>query len=188
MMKGVLRLVLSFWILSGGMVAIAETKASFIPDIEVIDQDGEMHRLYSDLIKGKTVAITFLFTSCKTSCPAMTGLFGAVQQKLQGGAQPPVTLLSISIDPTTDRPAQLKAVANKFGAQPGWYFLTGSSPDMARVLSAFNATAPQRSDHPSLILIGNDANGRWTRHYGLVSVPILMDLLDVVKSSPSTQN
>jgi protein SCO1/2 len=137
-------------------------------------------RLYSDLIKGKTVAITFLFTSCKTSCPAMTGLFGAVQQKLQEDAHPPVTLLSLSIDPATDRPARLKAVANKFGAKPGWYFLTGSFPDMARVLSVFNATAPQRSDHPSMILIGNDANGRWIRQYGLASVPIVMDLIQSV--------
>lgn len=180
MVSRVFRLALGFVILSAGTSAFADNSRPTIPDVEVIDQDGEVHRLYSDLIKGKTVAITFLFTSCKTSCPAMTGQFGAVQHKLQSGAHSPVTLLSISIDPTTDRPTQLKAVADKFGAQPGWYFLTGSSPDMARVLSAFNATAPQRSDHPSMIFIGNDMNGHWTRHYGLASVPMIMDLIESV--------
>lgn len=180
MISSLFRLALGFLILNAGTSAFAENPRPAIPDVEVIDQDGEVHRLYSDLIKGKTVAITFLFTSCKTSCPAMTGLFGAVQQKLQGPAHAPVTLLSISIDPATDRPAQLKAVAKRFGAKPGWYFLTGSSPDIARVLSAFNATASQRSDHPSVILIGNDANGHWTRQYGLASVPIMMDLIESV--------
>lgn len=179
----IVKLSLAFWMLTGVVVSCAAAAAPVIPDIEVIDQDGQAHRLYTDLVKGKTVAITFLYTSCKTSCPAMTGLFGAVQQKLQGGAHPSVTLLSISIDPTTDRPTRLKSVADKFGAQPGWYFLTGSSPDMARLLSALNATAPQRSDHPSMILIGNDVNGNWTRHYGLASVPLVMELVDSVGES-----
>ncbi|MDH4154770.1 MAG: SCO family protein [Nitrospira sp.] len=178
-----LRLVLSVWILSGGMVALAEMTTPTIPDIEVIDQDGGTHRLYSDLIKGKTVAITFLYTSCKTSCPAMTGLFGAVQQRLQDGSQRLVTLLSISLDPVTDRPAQLKVVAQRFGAAPGWYFLTGTYSDVARVLSALNAAGPQLSDHPSMILVGNDATGQWTRHYGLASVPMVMDLIDSVNGS-----
>lgn len=178
----ILRLVLSLWILIGETVALAATATPVIPDAQMIDQNGETHRLYTDLVKGKTVAISFLYTSCKTSCPVMTGLFGAVQQKLQGEVHRSVTLLSISIDPVTDRPAQLKAVANRFGAGPGWYFLTGSSSDMARVLSAFNATAPQRSDHPSVILIGNDVTGHWTRHYGLASVPMVMDLIESVAS------
>ncbi len=161
-------------------MAVAETKAPVIPDIEVIDQDGGVHRLYSDLIKGKTVALTFLYTSCKTSCPAMTGLFGAVQKKLQAESRRPVSLLSISIDPVTDRPAQLKTVANRFGAGPGWYFLTGAYPDVARVLAALNAAGPQLSDHPSMILVGNDVTGHWTRHYGLASVPMVIDLIESV--------
>lgn len=180
MTKGVLRLVLSFWILSGAVVAVAETKVPVIPDIEVIDQDGGTHRLYSDLIKGRTVAITFLYTSCKTSCPAMTGLFGAVQQKLQAESRRPVTLLSISIDPVTDRPVQLKAVAKQFSAAPGWYFLTGTAPDVARLLSAFDVGRSALSDHPSVILIGNEATGQWSRHYGLASVPMVVELIEAV--------
>lgn len=180
MTKGLLRLVLSFWILSGGMVAVAETKTPVIPDIEVIDQDGGTHRLYSDLIMGKTVAITFLYTSCKTSCPAMTGLFGAVQQRLLAESHRPVTLISISIDPVTDRPAQLKAVAHRFSAAPGWYFLTGTSSDVARLLVAFDVAKSALSDHPSVILIGNEGTGQWTRHYGLASVPMVMELIESV--------
>lgn len=180
MISSLFRLALGFVILSVGTTTFAENSKPTIPDVEVIDQDGEVHRLYSDLIKGKTVAITFLFTSCKTSCPAMTGLFGAVQKKIQEDAHPPVTLLSISVDPITDRPTQLKTVANKFGAKPGWYFLTGSSPNMARVLAAFDAKSPERADHPAVILVGNDATGHWARHFGLASVPMVMELVESV--------
>ena len=183
MISGLLRLSFAFLIMSGGLSAVAEAGKPVIPDVEVIDQDGASHRLYSDLIKGKTVAITFLYTSCKTSCPAMMGLFSAVQHKLQGDAHTPVTLLSISVDPVTDRPVQLKSVANRFGAKPSWYFLTGSSPDIARVLAAFDAKSPQQADHPSVILVGNDANGQWARHFGLASVSIIMDLLASVNAS-----
>jgi protein SCO1/2 len=183
MSSSLFSLGLAFLIMSGGLSVVAEAAKPVIPDVEVIDQDGLSHRLYSDLIKGKTVAITFLYTSCKTSCPAMTGLFGAVQHKLQGDAHLPVTLLSISVDPVTDRPAQLKAVANKFGAKPGWYFLTGSSPDITRVLAAFEAKSPQQAAHPSVILVGNDANGQWARHFGLASVPMVMELLGSVNDS-----
>lgn len=182
MIGSLIRLALAFLIVSWGTSVFAETAKPDIPDVQVIDQDGETYRLYSDLIKGKTVAITFLFTSCKTSCPAMTGLFGAVQQKLRGDTYSPVTLLSISVDPVTDRPAQLKSVANKFGAKPGWYFLTGSSPDMARVLAAFDAKSPQRADHPSIILIGDDKTGQWTRHYGMASVSMIMELIESVSA------
>jgi len=187
MARCLLRLALGCWMVSAGAAAFAETTGPVIPDIEVIDQNGDTHRLYSDLIKGKTVAITFFYTSCKTSCPAMTGLFGAVQQKLQAESHRSANLLSISLDPVTDRPAQLKAVAQRFGAAPGWYFLTGAYPDLARVLSALNAAGPQLSDHPSMILIGNDATGQWTRHYGLASVPMVMELLDSVTGPMATR-
>lgn len=174
-------LVLSLWILASGMVASAATPT--IPDIEVIDQDGKPHRLYTDLIKGNTIAVTFLYTSCKTSCPAMTGLFSAIQQKLQSQSHGPVNLLSISIDPVTDRPAQLKTVAKRFNAGPGWYFLTGSTPDVIRLLSALDVGRPGLADHPSVILVGNDRTGQWIRHYGLASVPMVIELIDSVGES-----
>ena len=34
-----------------------------IPDVEVLDQNGNALHFYSDLIKGKTVAINFIFTN-----------------------------------------------------------------------------------------------------------------------------
>ena len=61
MTGSVLRLVLGLFVLNVGTSALAESSRPAIPDVQVIDQDGQPHQLYSDLIKGNTVAITFLF-------------------------------------------------------------------------------------------------------------------------------
>ena len=41
-----------------------------IPNLELQNQHGESVRIY-DLIQGKTVAISFIFTTCTTICPPM---------------------------------------------------------------------------------------------------------------------
>src|SRR5688572_23389374 len=48
---------------------VAARKGMLIPDVEVLDQHGNELHFYSDLIKGKTVAINFIFTNCTTICP-----------------------------------------------------------------------------------------------------------------------
>ena len=40
-----------------------------IPDVSLVNQDGQPVRFRSDLIKGKIVAVNFIFTSCKAICP-----------------------------------------------------------------------------------------------------------------------
>jgi len=41
----------------------SSSKTLKIPDVEVLDQDGNVRHFYTDLIKGKTVAINFIFTN-----------------------------------------------------------------------------------------------------------------------------
>ena len=57
-----------------------------IPDVRVYDQNGSELNFYSDLIKGKTVAINFIFTTCTTICPPLTATFRRVQQDLAASA------------------------------------------------------------------------------------------------------
>ena len=39
-----------------------------IPDVEVLDQEGRKQKFYTDLVKGKTVVINFVFTRLRGSC------------------------------------------------------------------------------------------------------------------------
>ncbi|MBX3236514.1 MAG: SCO family protein [Nitrospiraceae bacterium] len=167
-------------------IALADSAAPVIPDVEVLDETGTSHRFYSDLIKGKTVAINFVYTACASSCPASAALFNGVQHRLRTQPERAVSLLSVSIDPTTDRPAQLQAYAEKFGRGAGWTFVTGSKREIDRLLAAFGLTASDKVDHPALIVVGNDASGVWTRLYGQASVPMVMEALAAASAVPAS--
>lgn len=147
--------------------------SSRIPDIAVYDQNGKRLNFYSDLIKGKTVAINFIFTTCTTICPPLTATFRRVQQDLATAA-PEAALISISVDPSTDTPQRLNDFAGKFKAAPGWTFVTGGSEEIASLLRALGAAVANKNDHTPMILIGNDAAGYWTRAYGLSSPTALV--------------
>ena len=89
-----------------------------IPDVEVLDQDGNALHFYSDLIKGKTVAINFIFTNCTTICPPLGATFARVQKEMGDKVGKDVHFISISVDPLTDTPERLKAWGAKFKAGP----------------------------------------------------------------------
>lgn len=147
-----------------------------IPDSDVLDQNGQKLKFYSDLVKGRTVAINFIFTTCTGVCPSLTAKFRQLQQQLalrKSGAH----LISITVDPATDIPERLKAYAAKFKAEPGWTFVTGSKSEIDALLSALGAATPDKTGHPSTALILNDAAGYRTRASALSPVATLADLV-----------
>ncbi|HEU4391351.1 MAG TPA: SCO family protein, partial [Blastocatellia bacterium] len=155
----------------------ASTKGAVIPDIPVLDQDGRSLHFYSDLVKGKTVAINFIFTTCTTICPPLTATFRRVQQELGSKLGTDVALVSISVDPNTDVPARLKAFSAKFDARPGWTFVTGSKLEIDRLLRSLNAYVPDKIDHTPIVLVINDNVGYWTRSYGLTPAGTLVKVI-----------
>ena len=50
-----------------------------IPDATVYDQNGNRLKFYTDLVKGRTVAINFIFTTCTAICPSLTATFRRVR-------------------------------------------------------------------------------------------------------------
>jgi cytochrome oxidase Cu insertion factor (SCO1/SenC/PrrC family) len=148
-----------------------------IPDVTVYDQDGRKLRFYSDLVKGRTVAIDFIFTTCTTICPPLTANLSRVQRQLGNRAAPDIQLISITVDPATDVPERLKSFAEQFGAKPGWIFVTGNKVDINRLLKALGAYVSDLADHSPMILIGNEPAGYWTRTYGLAPPSALKDLI-----------
>src|SRR5690242_18346643 len=148
-----------------------------IPDAPVLDQNGKQLNFYSDLIKGKTVAINFIFTTCTTICPPLTATFRRVQQDAAARGLD-VQLISVSVDPVTDTPERLRDFAAKFKAGPGWTFVTGDKALVDSVLAALGAAVSNKNDHTPMILIGNDTNDYWTRAYGLTSPTKIVELID----------
>ncbi len=149
------------------------------PDVEVLDQNGKRLKFRSDLVKDKTVAINFIFTTCTAICPALTATFRRVQ--LHAVAKKiPVQLISISVDPTTDTPERLREFAAKFKAGPGWTFVTGDKTAIDSILQSMGTAVAVKTDHTPVVLIGNDRKNYWTRTYGLSSPTNLVLIISKV--------
>jgi cytochrome oxidase Cu insertion factor (SCO1/SenC/PrrC family) len=160
-------------VLTGDLPSISSSR---IPDVRVYDQNGKHLNFYSDLVKGRTVAINFIFTTCTGVCPPMTATFRRVQQSLPERT-PPIQLISISVDPAIDTPERMHEFAAKFNAGPGWTFVTGDKDQIDLLLQALGAAVANKNDHTPMILIGNEVTDYWTRAYGLSSSTTLIQVI-----------
>jgi protein SCO1 len=147
-----------------------------IPDTILVNQRGEKIHFYSDLIKGKVVAINTIFTTCTTICPLMGASFAKLRKSLWN--HPEVSLISISIDPAVDTPERLDQWSRGFGpAGPGWTLLTGEPADVVALLKGLQVFTPDKRDHAPVVLIGGGAAVEWTRASALAPVSQLEDLI-----------
>lgn len=55
----------------------ARWRSDYFPNVVLQDQDGRPKRFYDDLVRGKVVAINFVYTTCKDICPLDTAKSGS---------------------------------------------------------------------------------------------------------------
>ncbi len=148
------------------------------PEVRLVDQDGGQIDFFDDLVKGRVVAINFIFTTCTTICPPMGANFARLQKSNGDGD---FSLISVSVDPVTDTPERLKAWRDKLGGGPGWTLVTGAKAEVDRLLKALQAFSADKWDHSPLVLIGNEANGQWLRANGLAPPETLLEAIAKVR-------
>jgi protein SCO1/2 len=151
----------------------ADPARTQIPDIRVVDQSGKPRHFYNELVRGKVVAINFVYTTCTTICPPLGATFGKLQKSLGERLGKDVFLISVSVDPATDTPERLRAWGAQFGAKPGWTLVTGDKAELNRLLRALGADAASPENHSPMVLIVNDKAALWKRVYGLGSTTTL---------------
>jgi protein SCO1/2 len=94
------------------------------PDFTLTTQDDTSLALRD--LRGKVVAITFIYASCVDSCPLLTAKMATLQTRLGPEFGAKVFFVSISVDPERDTPEVLRRYAQGHGADPaGWAFVTG---------------------------------------------------------------
>jgi len=146
---------------------VALIRDEHLPNVELTTHEGRTVRFYDDLVKGKVVAINFMFATCRASCPDAIKHLLEVQQALGDRVGRDVTLLSISLDSERDTPEVLRAFAQAHGVGPGWYFLTGRHDDvelLRRKLGAYDldpVVDADRTQHAGILILGNEPRGRW---------------------------
>jgi protein SCO1/2 len=142
------------------------------PSFTLIDQDGQPVSLHD--YHGRVVALDFIYTSCRTTCPLLTAALRAVQDGLGPDFGKRAALISITVDPATDSPEVLRAFGQTWGADfSGWTFLTGRPQDIAAVAAGY-AVYIERTDDgvahtEAIVLI--DRRGQLRSVFGLRADP-----------------
>ena len=190
-MKSILLSVTAVLFLAGGASAqqpaapaapdgTESASAKYFTDIQLVNQNGEKMRFYSDLLQGKTVIINSFFATCQGSCLPITRNLEKVQEALGDRLGKDARIISISVDPEVDTPAELKAFSKKFHARPGWYFLTGSKENVEFVLKKLGQFVEDKNDHLNIFIIGNERTGLWKKAFGLAKSEELIKVVDSV--------
>jgi protein SCO1 len=139
-----------------------------IPDVALTDQDGHQVHFMSDVLQKRTALISFIYTSCKTTCPLVGATVAKVAEQIEHDV-PNAAIVSISVDPEYDTPARLSAWRHEYGEIPQWTLLTGSKREIERLLRSLGAYSPSLEDHADVLLIGSGREGRWTRMTSLAA-------------------
>ena len=148
---------------SSGVAQKRPWSEGYIPNLPVVTQDGKTVRFYDDLIKGKIVIISFIYTSCTDICPLTTARLAQVEEKLGDLVGRDVFMLSMSVDPERDTPQRLKEYSDAFQTGPGWTFVTGKPEDIRAINFRFGERSQILSEHRNEIVLGNDATSLWQR-------------------------
>jgi protein SCO1 len=106
------------------------------PEFALTKQDGK--RLALKDLRGKVLAITFIFASCADTCPLLTAKMAGIQNRLGSNFGAKVYFVSITVDPERDTPEVLKRYAEAHKANPAaWAFLTGTPAEIRDVATRY---------------------------------------------------
>jgi protein SCO1/2 len=130
------------------------------PNFSLMSQDGVTVTLES--LRGKVLAITFIYTACPDVCPVLTALMAHVKDELGADFGRRIGFVSITVDPQHDTPEVLKKYAEGFaGDVAGWAFLTGGRAAIDDITRAYGVAVfrtTERIDHTLLTSLV-DRNG-----------------------------
>ena len=152
----------------------------YFSDVELINQDGQKMRFYSDVLKDKVVVINTFFTTCTGVCPPINRSLERVQEALGDRLGKDAFLISMSVDPETDTPSRLKEYSRRFHARPGWIFLTGKKENVDWALYKLGQYVETKDNHTNIIIIGNEPKGLWKKAFGLAKADELMKIVEDV--------
>jgi len=113
-------------------------------DFTLIDQ--RRKSVTVSALKGKVVAITFIYTRCPLPnfCFRMSNNFGVLHQRFADRMGKDLVLLSITFDPEHDQPETLADYARTWAKDDkAWHFLTGRAAQVNKICREFGVNSWQ---------------------------------------------
>jgi protein SCO1 len=137
-----------------GWAGFVRPPGATAPDFALRDQDGA--RATMDEYRGRPVAVTFVYSTCEDTCPALVDqVRGALDDT---GADVP--LLAVSVDPANDTPARARRFLNERRMTGRARFLLGSESELAPVWEGYGVRPQQGElDHSATVVLV-DGRGR----------------------------
>lgn len=103
-------------------------------DFRLKDQHGTMVSMSA--LRGKVVALTFLYTHCPDACPLIAEMMHKAYQRLGDGARR-VALVAVSVDPRGDTPEAVRTFLATHHVEHELTYLTGSFAELKAVWGSY---------------------------------------------------
>ncbi|MGE0548496.1 MAG: SCO family protein [Kofleriaceae bacterium] len=155
-----------------------------VPAFNLTDERGQPFTQAA--LDGNVTIVNFIFTRCDTICPLISGRMEKIQEKT-GVAGAAIKMVSFTVDPAYDTPAQLAEFAKRYHADPArWRFVTGTANDMKPIVegafwNSMDNEGTRASGAPSIAHNGHfilvDGNRKIRGTYDSADVRRLDDLL-----------
>jgi protein SCO1/2 len=128
------------------------------PDFTLTDHRGSRVALTAQ--RGQVVALTFFYSNCHATCPALISRLRHLEDRFPGED---LLLIAVTLDPSRDDVARLAAHAERWSLGQRWRLLTGEMPAVTAALKAYGVqTVPLPNGeigHENLLLL-IDRRGR----------------------------
>ena len=120
----------------------------------------EGKRIQLEALKGKTLVMVMIYTSCKAACPRLVADMRNIEKEIPKNLLNDISFVLVSIDPETDTPKKLKAFAiENYMDGEQWTFLQGnlsSVREFANVLAVkYKQISPMDFSHSNIISVFN---------------------------------
>ncbi|HMZ46355.1 MAG TPA: SCO family protein, partial [Chitinophagaceae bacterium] len=127
--------------------------------------------------------VVMIYTTCKAACPILVSKMKSIEAKIDKKNIKDVSLVLVSIDPTTDTPEKLKefSITNKMN-DPQWVFLTSNdaaTQEFANVLSMkYKKISPLDFSHSNIISVFNPLGELVSQEEGTIDVDKVVNTIN----------
>lgn len=142
-------------------------------------------------LRGKAVVLTFIFTSCRDTCPVLTAKLVHIRKSLDPKLRKRVVFAAVTVDPEKDTPAILAKYADALGAtDEGWVFLSGRPEEVHEVTRRYAIFAKKQDsgdvDHTFLTSLIDPQGVIRVQYLGVRFSPkeFMQDLRSLITEKP----
>jgi protein SCO1/2 len=140
--------------LTDGWAGALRPPGAHVPEFVLLNQDGDYVK--SDSLLGQPVVYTFIYSTCRDTCPAQVQTIRGALDDLGRD----VRVVGISVDPANDTPERAEAFLLKQRMTGRMDFLLGSRYELAKLWRAFGVQPQQGDLDHSATTVLVDARGR----------------------------